>query len=201
MSKQIEFFLDVVSPYSYLAWKVLPGIAAQQGARVQWRPVLLGALLKSNGNNSPLAVPAKSRWMLDDLQQWARHYAVPFGLNPHFPLRTVELMRGLHACLQRDEALFLRHLEVLFQAMWVDGCNLADAGVLAAVLQQAGLDPLAFAALADSPEAREGLRLDTEQAVERGVFGAPSFIVDGQLFWGQDRLPFVEQAVRAAQPV
>lgn len=200
MSKQIEFFLDVVSPYSYLAWKVLPGIAAQQGAQVRWRPVLLGAVLKSTANSSPLAVPAKSRWMLDDLQRWARHYGVAFGLNPHFPLRTVSLMRGLSACLQRDEALFLRHLEVLFEAMWVNGCNLADPQVLAAVLQQAGLDAAAFEALADSPEGREGLRLDTEQAVARGVFGAPTFIVDGELFWGQDRLPFVEQALRAGQP-
>ena len=197
MSKQIEFFLDVVSPYSHLAWKVLPGIAARQGARIVWRPVLLGALLKSTGNNSPLAVPAKSRWMRDDLQRWARHYGVAFGLNPHFPLRTVELMRGLYACLQHDEASFLRHLEVLFDAMWVEGRNLADAQVRSDVLLQAGLDPLAFQALADSPQAREGLRLATEQAVERGVFGAPTFIVDGELFWGQDRLHFVEQALQA----
>jgi len=197
--RSIEFFFDFGSPTTYLAHTQLPRIAAQAGATLVYRPMLLGGVFKATGNASPVTVPAKGRWMMADLPLWARHWGVPFAFNPHFPINTLTLMRvaaGLQ--LRGQDALFERYADAVFHAMWVAPRNLADAAELAAVLAAAGLDAQALLALAADPEVKAALVAGTDAAVARGVFGAPTCFVGEQMFFGQDRLAFVAAAAAAA---
>ena len=196
--KTVEFFFDVGSPTTYLAWTQLPKLAAACGAQIAWRPMLLGGVFKATGNASPVTIPAKGRWMLGDLQLWARHWGVPLAFNPHFPINTLTMMRGAAGMQMREPASFDRYLEVIFHAMWREPRNLGDPQVLADVLQAGGFDPERIAALAADPEVKARLQANTEEAVARGVFGAPTFFVDGAMFFGQDRLDFVRAALSRA---
>ena len=195
MPKTLEFFFDFGSPTSYLAYTQLPRLAAEAGAELVWRPMLLGGVFKATGNASPVTVPAKSRWMHDDMARWARRHGVPLAMNPHFPINTLTLMRGAAGMQLRQPAQFERYVETVYRAMWVEPANLGDAEVLAATLQCAGFDPQAFGALVADPEVKARLVANTEEAVARGVFGAPTVFVGTQMFFGQDRLDFVREAL------
>ena len=195
--KTVEFFFDVGSPTTYLAYTQLPALADACGASIAWRPMLLGGVFKATGNASPVTVPAKGRWMLGDLQRWAHHYGVPLVFNPHFPVNTLALMRGAVGMQMHEPASFGRYLELMFGAMWRAPRNLGDASTLAEVLREGGFDPERVAALAADPEVKARLIANTEQAVARGVFGAPTFFVGEQMFCGQDRLAFVRDALAA----
>jgi 2-hydroxychromene-2-carboxylate isomerase len=195
--RTVEYFFDVGSPTAYLAWTQLPKIAAEAGATIAWRPMLLGGVFKATGNASPVSVPAKGRWMNDDIARWARRYGVPFQFNPHFPINTLTLMRGVTGLQMRRPAEFLRYLEVVEQAMWAAPKNLGDPAVLAATLGAAGFDADEFVALVSDPEVKAKLVANTEEAVTRGVFGAPTFFVGEAMFFGQDRLDFVREALLA----
>jgi 2-hydroxychromene-2-carboxylate isomerase len=194
MSKTIEFFFDFGSPTTYLAHTQLPRIAREAGAALQYRPMLLGGVFKATGNVSPVSVPAKGRWMGQDIARWARHWGVPFTFNPHFPINTLTLMRGAAGLQMRQPQDFTRYVDAVFHAMWVAPRNLGDAGVLAAALAEAGFDADAFMALVGDAEVKARLAANTEEAVARGVFGAPTCFVGDQMFFGQDRLDFVREA-------
>ena len=193
--KTIEFFFDFGSPTTYLAHTQLPRIAAETGARLLYRPMLLGGVFKATGNASPVTVPAKGRWMGQDIARWARRYGVPFAFNPHFPINTLTLMRGAVGVQMKQPELFTRYVDAVFHAMWVQPRNLGDAAEVAAVLAPLGLPAEAFMALAGDAEVKAALVAATEEAVARGVFGAPTCFVDGQMHFGQDRLDFVRDAL------
>ena len=193
-----EFFFDVGSPASYLAWTQLPRLAAETNAVVGWRPMLLGGVFRATGNASPVNVPAKGRWMGDDLQRWARRYGVTFTMNPHFPINTLTLMRGAAGMQMRSPGRFSDYVDAIYRAMFETPRNLGDADALVATLREAGFDPAEFATLVADPEVKARLIATTEEAVARGVFGAPTFFVGEQMFFGQDRLDFVREALLAA---
>jgi len=195
--RAVEYFFDVGSPTAYLAWTQLPKIAAETGATIAWRPMLLGGVFKATGNASPVTVPAKGRWMNDDIARWARRYGVPFAFNPHFPINTLTLMRGATGLQMRRPAELPRYLDVVERAMWEASKDLGDPAVLAATLAAAGFDADEFAALVADPEVKAKLIATTEEAVARGVFGAPTFFVGDAMFFGQDRLDFVREALLA----
>ena len=195
--RTIEYFFDVGSPTAYLAWTQLPKIAAETSAVIAWRPMLLGGVFKATGNASPVTVPAKGRWMNDDIARWARRYGVPFAFNPHFPINTLTLMRGAAGLQMRRPADLPRYLDAVERAMWEAPKNLGDPAVLAATLAAAGFDADEFAALVADPEVKAKLIATTEEAVARGVFGAPTFFVGDAMFFGQDRLDFVREALLA----
>src|SRR5487761_2453711 len=194
MTKTVEFYFDFGSPYSYLAYKALPAIAAAHGAQIVWRPMLLGGVFKATGNHSPAEVPSKSRWMHQDMQRWAARYGAVFSVNPHFPINTLLLMRGA-VVMQMRGPDFHRYMDAVFHAMWAEPRNLGEPAELAAVLRRAGLDADVFLALAYDAAVKEQLKKHTEEAVARGVFGAPTFFVGEEMFWGQDRLDFVAAAL------
>ena len=133
--------------------------------------------------------------MLGDLQLWARRWGVPLTFNPHFPINTLTLMRGAMGLQLRAPEQFQRYLEIVFGAMWRAPRNLGDAEVLANTLCEGGLEPERIAALAADPEVKAALAANTDEAVRRGVFGAPTFFVGERMFFGQDRLDFVRQAL------
>ena len=192
--KSIEFFFDFGSPTTYLAHTQLPRLARDAGAALVYRPMLLGGVFKATGNASPVAVPAKGRWMSEDIRRWAERYGVPFTFNPHFPINTLTLMRGAAGLQMRRPEAFGPFVDAVFHAMWAAPRNLGDAGVLATTLAAAGFETQAFLDLVADPEVKARLVADTEEAVARGVFGAPTCFVGGQMFFGQDRLDFVREA-------
>jgi 2-hydroxychromene-2-carboxylate isomerase len=133
--------------------------------------------------------------MFEDLKRFARRYAVPFQLNPHFPINTLLLMRGATGLQAREPDRFDAYAKAVYHAMWVEPRNLNDPATVGAVLAEAGFDPAALLALANDPETKARLKADTEAAVARGVFGAPTMFVGERMFWGQDRLDFVREAL------
>ncbi|WP_085692678.1 MULTISPECIES: 2-hydroxychromene-2-carboxylate isomerase [unclassified Pseudomonas] len=196
MNKTVDFFFDLGSPASYLAWTQLPGLCARQGATLRYRPMLLGGVFQATGNASPVMIPAKGRYMFTDLARFAARYGVPFELPPGFPVNTLTLMRGAVGTQLRSPERFEALLAVLFNGLFAQSRNLGDNAVLDDTLSQGGFDPQAFRALAGDDEVKAALRHATEEAVERGVFGAPTCFVGDEMFFGQDRLDFVEEVLR-----
>jgi len=188
---ELEFFYDFVSPYSYLASTRVEALAAEAGATLRWRPFLLGGVLKATGNRAPIETVAKGRHMWTDLTRWARRYDVPLRRPRTFPVPTVLALR---AALAAPPAALPALSHALFKALWADDRDLASPTVLATILSEAGLDGPALVAAA--PEQKEALALQTQEAVDRGAFGAPTFFVGGELFVGNDRLDFVAEALR-----
>lgn len=195
MSKTLEFFFDLGSPATYLAYTQLPALCAATGTQLVYKPMLLGGVFKATGNASPITVPAKGRYMFDDLARYARRYNVPLRFNPHFPINTLMLMRAITGIQLHHPERFQAFVDCLFHALWVDGRHMGDPAVVAAVLIEHGFDPDEVLALANDESVKAALKNNTEQAVQRGVFGAPSMFVGKQLFFGQDRLDFVREAL------
>ena len=195
MSKTVEFYFDLGSPATYLAYTQLPKICEQTDSQLVYVPILLGGVFKATGNASPATVPAKGRYMFQDLDRYARRYGVPLKFNPHFPINTLMLMRAVTGIQLRHPERFGAFIDCLFKALWVDGRSLDEPTTVAAVLSQNAFDPREVLALTCDEEIKSILKHNTEQAVQRGVFGAPSMFVDNQLFFGQDRLDFVIEAL------
>ena len=194
MTKTVEFFYDFGSPTVYLAATQLPSIAGSVGATIDWRPMLLGGVFKSTGNQSPVVVAAKAAYMNDDLERFAKRYGVPFRFNPHFPINTLALMRGAVA-YQADAVVSSTYREAIFTAIWVEARNLNEPDVIGQVLRDAGLDPAELMIRIGQQTVKDQLIANTKEAVNRGVFGAPTFFVGEQMFFGQDRLDFVAEAI------
>lgn len=195
MSKTVEFFFDLGSPATYLAYTQLPKICAQTDSQLVYKPMLLGGVFKATGNASPAMIPAKGRYMFKDLDRYAQRYDVPLKFNPHFPINTLMLMRAVTGMQVRHPERFQTFIDCLFSALWVEGRNLDDPATVAAVLTENGFEPNAVLALTADEHIKTVLKENTEQAVQRGVFGAPSMFVGDELFFGQDRLDFVREAL------
>jgi 2-hydroxychromene-2-carboxylate isomerase len=195
MSKTVEFYFDLGSPATYLAYTQLPKICAQTDTRLVYIPLLLGGVFKATGNASPATIPAKGRYMFQDLDRYAKRYGVPLKFNPHFPINTLMLMRAVTGMQLRHPERFGAFLDCLFKAIWVEGRSLDEPATVAAVLSENGFNPQEVLALTADEEIKTALKDNTEKAVQRGVFGAPSMFVDNQLYFGQDRLDFVLEAL------
>lgn len=197
MSKTVEFFFDLGSPASYLAHTQLPDLCRETGATLVYRPMLLGGVFQATGNASPAMIPAKGRYMIRDLARFAERYGVPMRFNPHFPINTLTLMRLLVALQLRQPERFDDALQALFRAIWIDGVNLGDPLKVADVLVTAGFDAAELQAQAAEPAVKDALKATTDEAIRRGVFGAPTCFVGNEMFFGQDRLDFVRAALKS----
>ncbi len=193
--QRLEFFFDFGSPATYLAYTQMPVLSQRTGTEVVYRPMLLGGVFKATGNQSPAFIKAKSKWMDGDLRAFARRYGVPYERNPWFPVNTMMLMRGAVA-MQRQNRL-PAYADAVFHAMWVEPQNMNDLEVVGGVLAKAGFEPKQMLGLIEDQSVKDELRANTEEAVSRGAFGAPTFFVGERMFFGQDRLDFVEEALRA----
>jgi len=197
MRKSVDFFFDVGSPASYLAWTQLPGICANHGADLVYRPMLLGGVYQATGNASPATIPLKARYWQLDYERHARRYGVPFKDNVHFPIITLFLMRAVTGIQQRRPEQLQQLLGCVFKALWVDALNLNEPQLTADILKAGGFDPAEIDRLTQDPETKAALKATTEEAVKRGVFGAPTIFVGDQMFFGQDRMDFVREALSA----
>jgi len=195
MSKSVEFYFDLGSPTTYLAYTQLPTLCVQTGSTLVYRPMLLGGVFKATGNASPVTIPAKGPYLFKDLNRFAKRYGVAFNLNPYFPINTLLLMRAVTGMQLRQPDRFEAFIDCLFRALWVDARNLNDSATVAAVLDKEGFDPGYVLALTADVQVKEALKTATEAAIARGVFGAPSMFVGDELFFGQDRLDFVREAL------
>ena len=191
MSNTVEFLFDFVSPTSYLAYMVLPKIIDRADASVTWTPVFLGGIMQATGNRPPGSVDAKSRWMADDMARWIRHYGIPYRRNSAFPVNTLAILRGAVAYI--DDPVIRRYCDAMFHAMWVEDRDLSQRAEIDRVLDIVGIDPEIFHEQIAHQEVKDRLKANTDGAVARGVFGAPTFFVRGNMHFGQDRLWMVAE--------
>ena len=199
MSSELEFFFDYGSPFSFIAQSQLAGLAERTGARLIYRPMLLGGVFKATGNRSPALEPVESKRAHGslDMARWVDFYGIDFRFNPHFPINTLFLMRQAHAAI--EQGVFESFHAAVWPAFWVESLDLGDPDILADVLNRSGLDGAGLAERALAPEVKAAVRATTEEAVSRGAFGAPTFFVGDQMFFGNDRLPFVERALKTGR--
>ena len=195
MAPRLEFFYDYVSPFAYLANSQVPALVERTGAELVYRPMLLGGVMQASGNSPPFTVPAKGAYVARDSQRWARRYALPMEPNPHFPVKTVLPLRA--ALVLLEEGGFAEYHEGVFRAMWTEAADVGDAADLTRVLEKTGVDAAHVLERCGEPEIKEQLKANTAEAVERGAFGAPTFFVGDEMFFGNDRIDFVEEALRA----
>ncbi|ACD97409.1 2-hydroxychromene-2-carboxylate isomerase [Trichlorobacter lovleyi] len=193
MSKTVDFYYDYGSPTAYMAWTQLTKICTKAGATLNYKPMLLGGVFKAIDNPSPMLVESKRAYLQKDFIRHAEHYGIPYVMNPHFPVNTVGIMRGAMWAAATE------HLEqynkVMFEAMWVDQKNMADLEVITEVLEKAGFIAAPIIEATAQAEIKKALIDATNEAVERGVFGAPTMFVGDEMFFGQDRLDWVERAL------
>jgi len=187
---EIEFFFDIASTYSYLASTQIDALGERVGVAVRWRPMLLGGVIKANDNRVPIEVPAKARYMLHDLRDWADLYGIELRFPQHFPPNTIPIQRVLSALSDADARVLAK---ALFTAYWTQNQNLSDLAVLAHVIHAAGFPSVELLARAQDQDIKDRLRATTDEAVARGAFGAPTFFVGDRMFWGNDRLPLLER--------
>lgn len=197
MGKSVDFYFDFGSPAAYLAWTQLPKLCAETGAALAYKPMLLGGVFQATGNRAPISVPLKGSYLFEDLGRYAQRYGVALKYNPHFPVNTITLMRIAAGLQMRADPRFDAYVQAMFEAMWAQAKNLGDPATVAEVLAAAGVPADDLMALAADPAVKEQLRADTEAAVVRGIFGAPTMFVGEKMYWGQDRLDFVREALAA----
>ena len=193
MSAKLEFFYDYVSPYSYLANKGLVDFDADQ---ISYRPMFLGAVMKATGNSPPALVEAKGAYLRRDIPRWAGRYDVPFRFNSVFPQNTLAALRL--AIVGQHRGAFGALHDRLFDAMFVEDRDLSDAKVLRSLLDDAELDADEYLAAAEAQTIKDELRANTDEAVRRGAFGAPTIFVGDEMFFGNDRFDFVRAALEKA---
>lgn len=193
MSAQVEFFYDYVSSYSYLANSQVRDLF---GTALVYRPMFLGAVMTATGNAPPAMVKARGRYLARDLERWAARYEIPFKPNPVFPQNTLGALR-LVLVAEREGRFDTLH-SLLFDAVWIHGRDLGEEAVLRELATDAGLDAQAALEASQAPVVKEQLKANTDEAVRRGAFGAPSFFVGDELFFGNDRMDFVLEALGRA---
>jgi 2-hydroxychromene-2-carboxylate isomerase len=197
MAKGLEFLFDFGGPNSYLAHKSLPEICARTGAELVYVPILLGGLFKLTNNQAPMMryaeTPAKRNYEMLEFDRFVKAHALPFKMNPRFPINSLYLMRGAVAAQQLG--CFALYVDTVMAAMWKDSKDMGEAKIVRQVLDSAGLDSATLLALADDPDVKAELVANTEAAAKRGAFGVPTFFVGEEMFWGKERLEQVEAAL------
>lgn len=194
MRKRVEFYYDLGSPYSYLASTQIERICEEYDAELEWKPFLLGGVLKETGNRAPLEVPNKRAYMVKDLANWAKHYGVQLNFPDLFPLNSVKPMRG--ALAAKEKGKIRDYTYNLFRLYWIEGRDLSQDEILKNAVSEIGMDANWFLQRIGEQDIKDKLRDETAEAVKRGAFGAPTFYVDEKMFWGNDRLIFVEECLR-----
>lgn len=190
----IGFYFDFMSPYGYLGAEGIEALAARRGLDVDWRPVLLGiTVLKVMGLKGLADTPLKRDYVARDVPRLARWMGVPFARGREGPMVSLPAMRTFVWLKDRDPDAARRFGRAVFRAQWAEGRDLSEPEALAAFGRTLGIDPSELLAAIGDPTVKERLKAAVDAAVGAGVFGVPTFAVDGELFWGADRLPMVER--------
>ena len=195
MSKDVYFYYDYGSPTAYLAWTQLPELCERHQANLHYKPVLLGGIFKATGNSTPVLIAPKGKWLFKDIERYAVRYGVPYQMNPHFVINSMTMMRG--AMWAQNTGVLESYNKAMYEATWVNGLNMSEPDVIASVMNEADLDAAAMLQAVADDSIKKQLIEATGDAVEQGVFGAPTMIINGELHFGQDRLDWVERQLAA----
>jgi 2-hydroxychromene-2-carboxylate isomerase len=189
MIKPFEFYFDFASPYSFLAHKKIREIEKVNSIKIKYMPIFLGGIFKLAGNKANIDIPTKGKYMIKDCKLWAEKYNITFKFNNYFPIDTLSLMRC--AIVAQNKGFEQNFINKVFDAIWKDGLNLNDNVIVEKLLKNLEINPKTFLIESIDIKIKETLKKETDNAFEKGIFGAPSFIVNNKIFWGQDRLEFV----------
>ena len=188
MIKSFDFYFDFISPYSFLAHKEIKKIENKNSLKINYKPILLGGLHNLHGIKAPAFIPAKAKHMIRDCKLIAEKKNIKFKFNSYFPIRSLNLMRGV---LVADEDNFKSYyIDSIFNAIWQDGLNLNDENIVQKILKNLNVNPKTFLLRSTSSSIKDSLKKRTNEAYEKGIFGAPSFVSNNKIFWGQDRIEF-----------
>ena len=188
MIKPLEFYFDFISPYSFLAHKQIREMENKEGIKVIYKPVLLGGLHNLHGIKAPAFIPAKAKHMVRDCKLIAEKNNIRFKFNSYFPIRSLNLMRGV--LVAEEDNIKKYYIDNIFNTIWQDGLNMNDTIVIQKILQNLNINPKTFSLRTTSSLIKDLLKKRTNDAYEKGVFGAPTFLVNNKIFWGQDRIEF-----------
>ena len=188
MIKPLEFYFDFISPYSFLAHKQIKKIENREGIKIIYKPVLLGGLHNLHGIKAPAFIPAKAKHMVRDCKLIAEKNNIKFKFNSYFPIRSLNLMRGV--LVAEEDNIKKYYIDNIFNTIWQDGLNMNDAIVTHKILQNLNINPKTFSLRATSSLIKDLLRKKTNDAFEKGIFGAPTFVTNNKIFWVQDRIEF-----------
>ena len=188
MSKIIDFYFDFVSPYTFISFKQIKTIKFRQDFKFKLKPILLGGLHDLHNITAPAFVPAKARFMIRDCKMLSDKYKISFKFNSYFPIKTVTLMRGV--LIAEEDGIANEYIDKIFEALWVSGLNLNDQIIIDKVLKNLDVNPKTFALRLSNQNIKDELKKRTQEAYNKGIFGAPTFYVNNKVFWGQDRIDF-----------
>ena len=189
MIKPFDFYFDFVSPYSFLAHKKIRKIESKAIIKVRYLPILLGGLHNLHGIKAPAFIPAKARHMIRDCKLIAEKNNTKFKFNSYFPIKSLNLMRGV--LVAEEDNFKSYYIDSIFDTIWQDGLNLNDENIFYKVLKNLNVNPKTFILRSSSSSIKDLLKKRTSEAYEKGVFGAPTFVSNNKIFWGQDRIEFV----------
>ncbi len=189
MIKPFDFYFDFISPYSFIAHKEIQKIEKKFSFKVKYKPILLGGLHNLHGIKAPAFIPAKAKHMIRDCKLLAEKNKVKFKFNSYFPIRSLNLMRGV--LVAEEDNLKSYYVDKIFDAIWQDGLNMNDENVVQKILKNLSINPKTFMLRSTSSSIKDALRNKTDEAYNKGIFGAPSFVANNKIFWGQDRIEFV----------
>ncbi|MFZ5510695.1 MAG: 2-hydroxychromene-2-carboxylate isomerase [Pseudomonadota bacterium] len=189
----IDFYFDFSSPYGYLASEKIDELAARYGRQVNWHPILLGAVFKVTGGVPLVQWPLKGDYYRHDFARSARYLGVPFTMPETFPLATQAAARAYYWLEDQDRQLARNFAHACYRAYFAEGIDISDVERLLVIATSMGVDGEALKAALNDPAVKERLKTENDQAIARGVCGSPFYIVDGEPFWGSDRLPQLEK--------
>ena len=188
MSKTIDFYFDFVSPYTFISFQQIKLLKFKQDFKFRLKPILLGGLHNLHKITAPAFIPAKAKFMIRDCKMVSEKHKISFKFNSYFPIKTVDLMRGV--IIAEDDGIANNYIDKIFEAMWVSGLNLNDQDVIDKILKNLQINPKTFSLRILNQNIKDDLKKRTQEAYEKGVFGAPTFLVNNKIFWGQDRLEY-----------
>ena len=188
MIKPFDFYFDFVSPYSFLAHKEIRKIENKAQIQIRYKPILLGGLHNLHGIKAPAFIPAKAKHMIRDCKLIAERNNVKFKFNSYFPIKSLNLMRGV--LVAEEDNVKNYYIDNIFNTIWRDGLNMNDEIIIQKVLKNLNINAKTFSLRSTSSSIKDSLRTRTNEAYEVGVFGAPTFVSNNKIFWGQDRIEF-----------
>ncbi len=188
MNKSFDFYFDFISPYSFLAHKEIRKLEKKNSIKIKYKPILLGGLHNLHQITAPAFIPAKAKFMIRDCKLVAEKNKIKFKFNSYFPIKTLNLMRGVLVAEDDDFQSF--YIDSIFNAIWESGLNLNDQIIIDKVIKNMNVNPKTFFLRASTQNIKNLLKKKTSDAFERGIFGAPTFYINNKIFWGQDRLIF-----------
>jgi len=188
MIKSFDFYFDFVSPYSFLAHKEISKIEKKNSVKIKYKPILLGGLHNLHGIKAPAFIPAKAKHMIRDCKLIAEKNKIKFKFNSYFPIRSLNLMRGVLVAEEDNYKSY--YIDSIFNSIWQDGLNMNDENIIQKILKNLNVNPKTFLLRSASSSIKDSLKKRTNEAYEKGIFGAPSFVSNNKVFWGQDRIEF-----------